>query len=329
MCIYPSSPESPRRFLEVVLMIFGPFPPFSWSYSRRRQLDDCPRGYYWNYYGYHNGWLDDADPDAQLAYRLKKLTSLHMYVGNVVHELAVDAISRERDGASVRAEELIQRGRELLNRAYLESKDREAFLQRPKDRTMFRSFYYDSGPSQREIDSVRDKLFTSIPNLLASASFAEAVRAPFVEVEEPGELTSFRVNGYQVYARPDLLYRDDSGTYHLVDWKTGKPTEGHIRQLRVYGLFLQSRPDLEDAPIEGHVEYLYLGERADLSLSADDLEDQRREIDESVATMRSYLESPEDNKPLPRDRFPLKGDIGSCRWCNFYELCREEIEELA
>jgi len=310
-------------------MIFGPYPPFSWSYSRRRQLDDCPRGYYWNYYGYHNGWLDDADPDARLAYRLKKLTSLHMYVGSVVHRLAVEAIDRERGGASVSVEELIQRGRDRLNRAYIESTDRDAFLRRPKERTMFRSFYYSSGPSQSTIEKVRDKLVTSIPNLLASESFKEAVRAPFVEVEKPDELTSFRLDGYQVYARPDLLYRDQAGTYHVVDWKTGKPTEGHVRQLRAYGLLLQSRTDLEEGPLEGHVEYLYLGERADISLSPDDLEDQRQEIDESVEMMRSYLEAPEDNKPLPKDRFPLKRDIDSCRWCNFYELCRDEIAEHA
>jgi len=36
------------------------FPEFSWSPSRQRQLDDCPRAYFYRYYVSWNGWLDDA-----------------------------------------------------------------------------------------------------------------------------------------------------------------------------------------------------------------------------------------------------------------------------
>ncbi len=308
-------------------MIFGPYPEFSWSYSRRRQLENCPRGYYWNYYGYHNGWLQDAEPEARLAYRLKKLSSLHLHVGTVVHDLAVEAIKLARAGRDVDPEQLIRRGRNRLNQAWAESKDRVAFERRPKGRIMLQSFYYNSGPSQSTIEKVRDKLITSIPNLLTSRSFTAAVQAPWVEVEEPDELTSFHMDGLTVFARPDLIYRTADGTYHLVDWKTGKPGESHLRQLRVYGLFLHSRGDLEEGPLKGHVEYLYTGAHADTVITPAELESQEREIVASVATMRSYLEDPGSNKPLPKDRFPLPSNTRNCRWCRFYELCKEEIDD--
>ena len=34
--------------------------PDSWSISRQRKLDQCPRAYFYTYYLDWNGWLDDA-----------------------------------------------------------------------------------------------------------------------------------------------------------------------------------------------------------------------------------------------------------------------------
>ena len=36
------------------------YPDFSWSQSRRSTFRECPRKYFWHYYGSHNGWLDEA-----------------------------------------------------------------------------------------------------------------------------------------------------------------------------------------------------------------------------------------------------------------------------
>ncbi len=140
-------------------------------------------------------------------------------------------------------------------------------------------------------------------------------------MEEPDELTSFHLNGFTIFARPDLLYRDEDGMYHLVDWKTGKPSASHLQQLRVYGLFVYSRGDLEAGPMQGHLEYVYAGSRADSAITAAELESQEREIAASVSKMRRYLEDAERNKPLPMSEFPRTNETSECRWCKFYELC--------
>ena len=71
-----------------------PHPDFSWSQSRRSTFRECPRKYYWQYYGSHNGWLDEATDEARRAWRLKKITNLYMVLGTIVHELAADTILR-------------------------------------------------------------------------------------------------------------------------------------------------------------------------------------------------------------------------------------------
>ena len=47
-----------------------PYPDFSWSMSRQRKLDRCPRAFYCSYYLAWNGWLDDAPAASRMAYRL-------------------------------------------------------------------------------------------------------------------------------------------------------------------------------------------------------------------------------------------------------------------
>ena len=76
------------------------FPEFSWSQSRRSTFKQCPRLYYWQYYGAHNGWYEDADETARQAYRLKKITSFPEFLGSVVHDLAADTIRNVRGGGS-------------------------------------------------------------------------------------------------------------------------------------------------------------------------------------------------------------------------------------
>ena len=45
-------------------MRFGvkPYPELSWSISRPRKLDRCPRAFYCSYYLAWNGWLDEGRP---------------------------------------------------------------------------------------------------------------------------------------------------------------------------------------------------------------------------------------------------------------------------
>ena len=166
-----------------------PFPDFSWSQSRRSTFRECPRRYYWHYYGSHNGWLDESPPEARRAWRLKKISNLYMKLGNVVHELVADAITQVRGGnPAPDAAALIQRGRNRLNRAWLESQNRAEWERRPGAITMLMEFYVGSGPSRDLIERIRDKLYTCLRNFLTSESFREAVEAPMGEGTEVDRL---------------------------------------------------------------------------------------------------------------------------------------------
>jgi CRISPR/Cas system-associated exonuclease Cas4 (RecB family) len=303
------------------------YPEFSWSQSRRATFRECPRKYYWHYYGSHNGWLEEAPQEARTAWRLKKLTNLHMTLGNVVHELAAAAIQRVRGGGPApEAAELIEQGRDLLNRAWLESKRREEWERRPGSVTMLMEFYRGTGPSRDLIEQIRGRLYTCLRNLPDTESFREAAEAPLVEVREIDRLDYVELDGVRLYAQPDLLYRLGDA-WRIVDWKTGGRHKSHAPQLRTYAVYLRAREDLEDGAIIGRLEYLAAGEGTSLPIPEREVADERRRILDSVGAMRSYLADPVRNAPLPKEEFPLTDDTRRCPRCPFFELCEEELAE--
>jgi hypothetical protein len=307
----------------------GEFPEFSWSQSRRGTFQECPRKYYWQYYGSWKGWEADAPAEAQLAYRLKKITNVHLFVGGLVHDLAARAILDARGGKSPRsAGALIEEGKRRLNQAYLESQKKAQWEKRPKWLTMFHEFYYGKGPSGTVIERIKEKFTSCVQNLLASQSYREALQAPFVEVwSVDQEMTTFQLGGHTIYAQPDLLYRMGDGEYRIVDWKTGEEGELHAGQLRIYGLYVRSRLDLKRGPLTGVLEYLQTGQQETKSIDDNDLKEQEREVLDSIGMMQRYLADATTNQCLPKEAFPLSTDLNRCRYCNFYELNREEIEK--
>lgn len=302
-----------------------PLPEFSWSQSRRSIFRECPRKYYWHYYGSHNGWLDEAGEQARLAWRLKKLTNLHMLLGHIVHELVGIAISRVRGGSKPStAADLIAAGRDRLNRAWQESRRRQDWERSPGQLTMLMEFYRGSGPSRDLIERIRDRLHACVRGLLAAESYREALEAPIVEIKDVDRLDFVEVEGVKLYAQPDLLYRLGDG-WRIVDWKTGGRHESHAPQLRAYAVYLQEREDLPAGPIVGRLEYLSEGDATSLPIPDRDVAAERRRILDSVSAMRTYLEDPLRNAALPREQFSLTEDTRRCPYCPFYELCEGEL----
>jgi len=74
---------------------------FSWSISRDRIFQTCPRQYYFNYYGYWGGWNPNAPERIRQIYFLKKLQNRFMCAGAKVHDCIEHTLTNLRRGISV------------------------------------------------------------------------------------------------------------------------------------------------------------------------------------------------------------------------------------
>lgn len=302
-------------------------PTFSWSHSRRAVFRECPRKYFYQYYGSHNGWEDTAPESVRLAYRLKHLTSLPLEIGGAVHEAAAAAIHRARSGAAApTADDLYDTARKRMNSAWIDSHDRPAWERSPRWRRMFHEFYYDTGIGDDDIADARDTIRACIDNLLRSQSFREAVAAPFVEVRNVEELSTFYIDDTPVYAVPDLVYRKGGDVWTVVDWKSGKVIQDADNdQAMVYALYVRELHGARGPDIDVRVERLASGHAAEYAFTQDDLDDGVDAIRDSIGIMRTYLTDPAVNSPIEKIGFPLRSDTSGCKSCKFYDLDRTEI----
>lgn len=316
-----------------------PYPEFSWSISRQRKLDQCPRGYFYQYYLGWNGWLDDAPTEARVAYRLGKLTSLDALLGQQVDVRARELEAAARAGAALPApDELEARTREALRKLWQRSKDgRAAFEARPSKVTMLRSLYL-AQDTRPEADRLNDKLGPSMQGLLATSHWGRLHRLGDEGRVEVPDFAHFVWQGAKVYAAPDLAYVRD-GVLHLIDWKTGREDRTQpVQVLLQMWWALETYPELAAAAaqggleLRGHLEFVAAGATQpvappalagppDGGVTLDDLREAcAGAVREGVAQMRSLLADPAKNAPLGKAAFERR-ETGLCKTCNFAPIC--------
>ena len=301
-------------------------PEYSWSHSRRTMFRECPRKYYYHYYSSHLGWEIEAPERARLAYRLKNLTSLPLEMGAAIHEAAAGAIRQARaDGPVCTVDDLYSVARNRLNKAWMEPGNRAEWERSPKWRRMFHEFYYDTGIGENEIANAKDHVMRCLNNLVGSVSFREAVASPSVEVKNVEEFKTFTIDGIDIHAVPDLVYRKGDGIWMVVDWKSGYTRGDNSQQALVYALYVRERHEVRESDILVRVEQLFHGDAEDYSFTQDDLNNCMETIRDSISAMRGFLKDADLNAPVEKEGFPLRSDTSVCRFCNFYELDQDEI----
>lgn len=312
-------------------MDFGPQPSFSWSRSRHDTLEVCARRYFWRYYRFWRGWEDDADDEAHRAWLLKKLTGLRAELGRSLHRRAFEVGFRVAQGLDrPDVDALEAKTREELNRVVVASRDRGAFLASPSQHPFLRSTWYGDGPGDEEIERVRERLGPTHRRLAEHPIWdgIEAGELEALHLDDPDVRPEpqFELDGVPVYAEPDLLLRRSEDDRRIVvDWKSGREQEGDLWQVALYGLYLRETRRIQAST--GRVEYLATGESDELELEAEVLDRAEELARESLAAMRDLQEDRDENRPRPKEDFPMVDRRSICRWCDFYELCEPELED--
>ncbi len=316
-----------------------PYPGFSWSITRQRMLDTCPRQYFYRYYLSHNGWLDGAPERSRLAYRLTKLTSLDAILGQEMDERGREIEARVRAGEPPpSAAELEDRTRLALRAAWKSARDeRTAFERSPKRTVMLRSFYLENEPpDKQETDRVNAKIAVCTANLLAVPDWRT-----IAECGEEGcvlipDFAGFVLDEVTIFAAADLAYRA-GGVLHVIDWKSGRrgDTDSTQALLSAYCAGLDAPSAGLDAPggfdhdladrarlrLRPVLHYLFSGESVEPAIPADLAQFARDTVAPGIRAMRDLLVDPVENAPLPEDEF-VRRESGLCNGhCNFSPLC--------
>lgn len=312
-------------------MPIHPYPSFSWSHSRDSLFLLCARKYYWQYYGAHNGWLPEAEPEAQHAFVLKHLTALPLVLGTTVHQLAREMALAIRQGKPLPSlEALIRRTRDELNRAVLASYHRSSFIQHPTQHQMLHEIWRDGELDGALVERIRTKMHACLAALHNCSAWDDLRACDPSSILAVDTMGTFVVDGVTIFAAPDLVYSPQPDNVVLIDWKTGSES-GVELQLPLCALLVRDSLGIPFAERswQGRVINLSTGEETWYDLASADLELAEHRIRTSIAAMRGYLIDPVQNAPLPKDAFPLVAPAkrAQCHTCKFYELCARELDD--
>ena len=291
---------------------------FSWSFSRSRTFLDCPRKYWFHYYGSWGGWDDDAPADARELYRLKKITGLHLIAGDVVHRAIEQALHSWKQGVEPDAEALVAWCKGEMSRSF---KDSKAGYWKDSPHRFTRLFEHQYGPTPTRdtLLKIAKKVGDSVRNFFISTAWG------LIRESNPGEwltmetLDSFEFEGTKVFAVPDFAtrYGDD---VLIFDWKTGRRVKANKDQVVLYALFAEAKWGVEADTVKAAPVYLLTGGKFEPErVTREDRERVAETMRTSIAAMRDRLADVETNTARKEDYEATPGHL--CRWCNFRGVC--------
>ena len=299
---------------------------FTWSWSRHRCFERCPREYWLHYYGSWGGWAADAEPDVREAYIQKKLCSRPAWIGILIHEAVEWVLKQQIAGYGPNPAIVVER---FLRKAtqQIDDSKRGMYRFRPSKVLGFVEHYYEQQPDETWDESLAEirRQLSELKNNRVLTRTVDVIG----QVREVEELKQIPIEGVNAWVSIDALVGDGKGGLSIIDWKTGKhhTDEKVSAQLGVYALYVlqtyfQNEP--EEVALE-RIRMIFANLRTSehkvWQLQLDDLEQTRRLIRSSSEAMRSKLTSIEENS-AEKHNFPmLEEGSAACSLCRFRKSC--------
>ncbi len=321
---------------------------FGWSVTRESMFDLCKRRYFYHYYLSWGGWNQSAPQPVREAFKLKRLTSLSLWRGQLVHYIASKVLqSMRKKGRIPDRDDVVKYTLERFEQQYSFSRAGR-YLVEPKKRgdrlniDWLALFEHEYGlePDGRILDNTRNECIEAVEGLLSSP-ILEAIGETdpsgwFIEDLDHAEFSqSFEFENVTVYAKTDFMYIGGDGRFNIVDWKTyrkprmpdGSSGEGRGMnvQLGVYGYYAYEVLEKELDSIRLYeVNLLDEARAAEHGIDGEGIESTRMHISEGISKLADLLRNRDtsSNEPLPMEHFP-KISGGLCKHCNFRRICRD------
>ncbi len=322
---------------------------FGWSLSRESMFDTCRRRYYFHYYLSWNGWNASAPGIVREAFKLKRLVSLPLWRGQLVHYIASKVLqSLKKRKRMPDSRDVVRYTLERFDRQLAFSQSKQYLTESKKkggklniDWLALFEHEYGRTLDPERIERAREECVEAIEGLLRGPMLRRAAETDsnewVIEDLDHAEFSqNFTFDGITVYVKTDFLFRERDGALCIVDWKTTRepgPPGGAARgepgaavQLGVYGYYAAR---VLGVPVDMirlfEVNLLRGGEVTEHAVREEMLERFSEHIAGGIAKLSSVLSDGDRqrNEPKSAGHFP-KIDNGRCSNCNFFRICKDE-----
>ena len=282
-------------------------PILGWSASRYETFSNCKRAYYYTYYGK----FDNQIPLDEINY-LKKLTSIPLETGNIIHDVIRDALVRyTKTTAPIDKNKLFAHIYTMV-KSYCNNK-------------VFSEVYYKT-LDKVDLEVIYTAVKTAVVNFFNSNRLEwiiqEAIDNKNDWIIEPGGYGETRFGDLKAYCKVDFLFPHNN-EYYILDWKSGRySATKHRKQMLAYSVWAKMTFALEPEQINPILtfllpEYREIGE----PFTATEMAEFYPTLESETQEMYAYCAGVQDNVPIPKENFPQTTNYFVCSFCNFRKLC--------
>ncbi len=293
---------------------------FSWSKSRDEAFRECLRKYYFQYYGFWNGWYENAKPRVRQIYMLKQLQTRQMWAGDHVHKRIKDLLSRVRRGHALPpVEKEVETMLEGMRADFKESREHK-YRQSPKHACGLFEHEYAVHLPPEAWKEIADHAARCVATFYESDTFKQIREVPVADWLELEERASFLLSGLKVYVQLDFAMKKDADIF-IYDWKTGRSEPGRNDvQLACYVLYAVDKWKVAPEHVTAIEFNLAANQETRHPLDVQQLEEIKQHVLDSADEMQFPLTDPEKNI-AEEDNFDFTDDERACRRCNFLKVC--------
>jgi len=294
---------------------------FFWSKTRDEVFKTCPRQYWFAYYGYWNGWLEDALERTRQIYILKNLKNRHIWAGEKVHECIQRSLNNLRRGIRVLpVDEIVSITLDQMRAEFRSSRSRN-YLKNPKTCALF-EHEYEVEVTDDQWKEMAKNVETCLRNFYASDIYDGLRSHPRKEWLEVEEFSSFHLEDVKINLAIDCAIKEREDII-IYDWKTGKSIPEDLPiQLCCYALYAMEKWHIPPELLR-IIEFNLLFNKANwFFVTQREAEDIKGYIRGSIKDMKSLLIDIENNIPMGEEGFSKVEDERVSLRCNFGKICR-------
>jgi hypothetical protein len=297
-----------------------------WSYSRRHMLEQCPRRYYYHYYG-ASARKAEAERQKERLRFLKGLSNRYLRTGELLH-LAIRTYFKKRQAGETGSFDWLRSWVEDIyrkDRDYSRSGAYETTSPYQEHQPVVLMEYYHRLPDAEEmVEQSERRLLDSLESFLNSDQFAflrlnGGRPSAYVEKHVRIEMGDFNATG-----KIDLAFRPNDEQILVCDWKTGSAnTIRDSLQLLFYALWAVAERQYSPGNVVICKAFLGDGVLSTAKVSDQDLQRGRARIIQDFEKMKSLEEY---GSNALAGAFTPCCQARVCELCRFREVCSEELE---
>jgi hypothetical protein len=295
----------------------------SWSLSKNKMFEQCPRRYYYHYhFAPQAKYCSDASEDLRLAGEMRCIKSLDMWVGEIVHGAIQWTLELINCGKAPSEKDIRSEVKRRLSEGWKASKNR---LWRTCQEDIYPNLfehYYKIPVNESTINRLKDKAYTSTSNFIKSDVFNHIGNAPQDRWLPIERYAAFRLKELLMYVKFDFAMREGKQLV-VYDWKTGKPSEDTIHQLMCYAAYTADKWQVPYENVKVCAVHLYPElELIEQPVTLEGIDKLYTYVKRGFDAMIKCLRDPQRNIAVMED-FPMTENLLHCAYCNFKGICSQ------